>query len=130
MSDPMSERYKLSEEELRILRGASRPAPTTEFAPVADLHSLDASDLECFSALRAVLERFGKLDRFGVALLHRHFDLAQGEVLLEKTDVASRTMSLEPAIVDSSDIGTIDTQWYLGRAVPLSVVKCRTNWHR
>jgi hypothetical protein len=38
-------------------------------------------------------------------------------------------MTLEPRVVDTGDVSYIDTQWYLGSSIPLSVVKCRTNWH-
>jgi len=132
MSDPMSERYKLTDIEMDELRRRSeaQAAPDNGFAFVEDAHPIDASDMECFAEIRAVLEKYGKLQRFGVSLLHKHFDLAPGEVLLETTDARNRSMSIQPTIIDSSDIQAIDTQWYLGKSVPLSVVKCRTNWHQ
>ena len=40
--------------------------------------------------LKAVLVRHGATDRFGVCLLHRHFDLADDECLMESTDVEQR----------------------------------------
>ena len=125
MSDPMSERYKLDSEELAKLRDSERgPAP-----PLDTVAPISADDLSCFEEIKAVLERHGKIDRFGITLLHSHFHMSGQEILLEKSNTASRTMVLEPAIIDSSDISLIDTQWYLGASVPLSLVKCRTNWH-
>mgnify|MGYP001196725543 CR=1 FL=1 len=130
MSDPMSERYKLSEQELNELRRKSEPSPVNSFVDVESSSPIDSSDMACFEEIRSVLAKHGKLERFGVTLLHKHFDLKEGEVFLETTDSKNRTMTLEPKIIDSSDIRTIDTQWYLGKSIPLSVVKCRTNWHQ
>jgi hypothetical protein len=130
MSDPMSERYTLSDEELEKLRQGAESAPVNDFKPVESVNPIDATDMACFSDIRKVLERHGKLERFGVTLLHKHFDLRPHEAFLETTDVAKRSMTVQPHIIDSSDINTIDTQWYLGKSIPLSVVKCRTNWHQ
>lgn len=132
MSDPMSERYKLHAAELDELRRRSSPEspPENSFSTVEDTSPIDASDMNCFAEIREVLAKHGKLERFGVSLLHKHFDLAPREVLLETTDSKGRSMTIQPAMIDSSDINTIDTQWYLGKSIPLSVVKCRTNWHQ
>lgn len=129
MSDPMSERYTLSPDELRKLQdeaGTSQPK-------LVSLHSdeaLTADDMACFSDIRAVLQKHGKLERFGVTLLHKHFEMKEGEVLLESSDQQNRTMILEPKIIDTDDMAAIDTQWYLGKAMPLALVKCRTSMHQ
>jgi hypothetical protein len=57
---------------------------------------IDASDAECLEELRRVLEKHNRLDRFGVALLHRHFDVADDELLLETTDVSRREHWVRP----------------------------------
>ena len=31
--------------------------------------------------------------------------------------------------MDTTQVDSIDTQWYLGNAMPLSLVKCRTSLH-
>ena len=129
MTDPMSQRYKLTDEELRRLTEPEASQARPQFEPLAKSDTLQADDMACFSELRAVLERHGKLERFGVVLLHHHFPLREGEILLESTDSSRRTMTLEPSIIDPGDMSAIDTQWYLGRSMPLSLVKCRTSLH-
>lgn len=124
---------KLSAEELHRLRENTTPTPGKQaptFKRIDESDALSADDLECMREIRQVLERHGKLERFGVTLLHEHFAMRPGEVLLEASNADTRRMSLEPAIVDPSDVTSISTQWYLGQSVPLSLVKCRTSMHQ
>lgn len=52
------------------------------------------------SELRSVLEKHGKLERFGVAVLHEHFELKEGEILLEKTDHLKRESVSKPELIE------------------------------
>jgi hypothetical protein len=61
-----------------------------------DVAPLTAEDEDCLNELRGVLARHGRLDRFGVALLHRHFDLDEGEILVEECDTTRRTLTTSP----------------------------------
>lgn len=130
MSDPMQERYKLTNEQLEELKRSTKDVPMNAFTPLEEIPPLTADDITCFSEIKEVLSKHGKLERFGITLLHKHFNFDKNEVLLETTNKENRSMVLEPKIIDSSDINTIDTQWYLGGSIPLSLVKCRTNWHQ
>jgi hypothetical protein len=124
MSDPMPKRYKLSDAELKKLQANDDYKPRFEF--LEKVAPLSADDLECMNEIRDVLKRRGKSERFGVTLLHKHFELESDETLVETTDSKARAMVLQPAIIDPSDTSAIDTQWYLGGNMPLSLVKCRT----
>ena len=53
---------------------------------IDDIDPLNVGDHKCMEELRDVLEKHGKLSRFGITLLHRHFDLSDGEILVEYTD--------------------------------------------
>jgi hypothetical protein len=44
--------------------------------------------------LRELLTKHGNLDRFGLCLLHDHFDVAADEILMETNDPAQRTLSV------------------------------------
>ncbi|GGB25340.1 hypothetical protein GCM10011505_03190 [Tistrella bauzanensis] len=63
---------------------------------IADVRPIDDTDASCLMEIRAVLEKHRCLERFGVALLHNHFDLAEDEILLETTDVNTREQFLRP----------------------------------
>lgn len=67
-------------------------------------------DDACFDELRAVLEKHNALRRFGITLLHQHFDIAPGEVIVENVDKENRILVSAP--VDSSGVGSsVETSW-------------------
>ena len=63
---------------------------------IADLTPINDGDADCLSEIRQVLAKHSKLERFGVSLLHSHFDLADDEMLLETTDVEKREHYVRP----------------------------------
>jgi len=63
---------------------------------IDDVRPIDESDAPCLNEIRGVLAKHGCLDRFGVSLLHSHFDLAADEMLLETTDVSKREHWVRP----------------------------------
>jgi hypothetical protein len=56
---------------------------------------LDADDIKCLEDVRDILAKHGRLDRFGVTLLHSHFPIEDGEVLVESCDDAERTLTMK-----------------------------------
>src|SRR5689334_16185523 len=88
-----------------------------EVPPISD------EDGDVLAELRAVLERHNATERFGVCLLHRHFELADDECLMETTDVAARTSTLNvEKRVDSPT--RIPTMWRFGLDIKADTV-CR-----
>ncbi|MFT8247169.1 hypothetical protein [Roseomonas sp. BN140053] len=74
-----------------------------QWACLPELHEtapLDDSDHACMVELRAVLARHGKLGRFALHLAHRHFELAPGEVLIERPDPDGRTQHVTAGRLD------------------------------
>ena len=86
-----------------------------QFADIQDVNEIEpvsAKDEECLQAVREVLERHGALHRFGITLLHRHFDVHQGERLVETCDTENRTLTIRP--VSASEVNGIrlmETNW-------------------
>jgi hypothetical protein len=58
--------------------------------------SVSEKDLEVFAELREVLKRHNMLERFGVMLLHRHFDIEPSEILMETIDPINRVLKIQP----------------------------------
>lgn len=87
------------------------------FAALPDIDDVEArseSDDACFAEIREVLERHGAVGRFGVTLLHQHFDLAEDELLVEQVDVDTRTLTIRPVpAAEVSDRRVKETQWRL-----------------
>ena len=134
---------KLTPEELAAARHAagmaalstsgstqeSTTSATRNWPIITEEEALSDDDLACLSEIKNVLERYDRVERFGVSLLHSHFPLAENESMVETTDAGTRTMTQSPQVLDPSDISMVDTQWYLGASMPLSLVKCRTSMH-
>ncbi|MFJ9033076.1 hypothetical protein ACIRQP_32050 [Streptomyces sp. NPDC102274] len=53
---------------------------------------LGPQDAKFVQDLAVLLEQHGNLDRFGLCLLHDHFALEDGEVLVETNDPEARTL--------------------------------------
>ena len=73
-----------------------RPIQWQSLSDIDDVRPIDDTDAPVLDDIRAVLEKHGCLDRFGVALLHRHFDVADSELMLETTDVTAREHWVRP----------------------------------
>jgi hypothetical protein len=95
--------------------------PTTEKTSkqsynLKDIHEVDPlneGDYECLAEVREILKHHGKRERLGVMLLHKHFDLAADEVLVEYTDPEARLLTITP--MKRNKIGnSLETSWMLG----------------
>ncbi|MEJ0003798.1 MAG: hypothetical protein WDN30_09855 [Pararobbsia sp.] len=75
-----------------------------EVAPLAD------ADFAVLAEIGDVLRKHGSNERFGICLLHKHFDLAENEELIEETDETERVsrLSVRPRGTGSS---AIETMW-------------------
>lgn len=60
------------------------------------VESLGPRDEAVIEQVRKVLEENDALDRFGITLLHSHFDLGDDEVLVETVDAEARTLTIRP----------------------------------
>ena len=91
-----------------------RPMEWAPLEDIDDIEPLGEHDASCLRDVYAVLKQHGKHDRFGVTLLHKHFPMNDDEVLLERTDVASRSLILRPANIESPEIErSMQTSWRL-----------------
>jgi hypothetical protein len=69
-------------------------------------------DQPLFDELRGVLAKHGALKRFGVSLLHKHFDVYEGERLVEFCDTKARTLTLRPVTRKLEDGESyLETNW-------------------
>jgi hypothetical protein len=78
---------------------------------VDDVAPISDKDHDVLEEVRDVLRKHGVTDRFGICLLHRHFDLAEDEILMESTDVTARRSVLEVMPKLDHDVRTLPTQW-------------------
>jgi hypothetical protein len=86
---------------------------------------LDDADLDCMNELRDVLARHGRLGRFALQLVHKHFDLGPHEVLVETSDPATREQRLRVQPRDRlATLDAVPTAWLLGADGPAVVCVC------
>jgi hypothetical protein len=72
---------KSDEEEMAMAKRANTQRQALPWFEGAE--GLGPQDAKFVQDLVAVLEKHGNLDRFGLCLLHDHFSLGDGEVLVE-----------------------------------------------
>jgi hypothetical protein len=102
-----------------------RPVQWAELADLRDVPPLGPDDIACMAELREVLARHGRLDRFALHLVHRHFDIGTHEVLVEYSDPAAREQLLRVESRDGPALcSAIPTTWMLASATPLVACVC------
>jgi hypothetical protein len=89
------------------------PAQHGRLQDIDDVQPINDRDLTCLAAVRDVLEEYGMRERFGVALLHKHFDMAEDEILVEYTDKEDRVLTIKPVKKDEAG-SVIETIWEMG----------------
>jgi hypothetical protein len=63
---------------------------------INDVVPLSDEDQACLREVREVLEKHHRQSRFGIALLHKHFNLDADELLVEHCDAAQRVLTTRP----------------------------------
>ena len=93
---------------------------------LGQVRPLDAADLACMAELRDVLARHGRLERFALHLVHKHFQLAPQEVLVEYSDPLEREQRFRVETSDSESVrDAVPTTWMLDSpAAPVVVCVC------
>lgn len=79
---------------------------------IMEVRPVGSEDDAIFDEIRAVLERHNALGRFGVTLLHQHFDIGDDEVLVEQIDALNRILDTRPVPKALATNG-IETSWRL-----------------
>lgn len=81
---------------------------------IGDVQPLSVSDEACIQEVRQVLAKHGALSRFGVTLLHEHFDIADDEVMMEFVDKDNRVLTTRPVkAIDHAEENSLQTSWRL-----------------
>lgn len=91
---------------------------------ISETEPLNEGDQQCISEVRKVLQRHGKLKKFGLTLIHSHFPIGEDEVLVEEVSKVDRTLTIKP-MKASMVKNAVDTQWCLDNETVL--LKCWVN---
>jgi hypothetical protein len=101
------------------------PMQWSNLKDIDDVVPINEDDTACLAAVRQVLKNFGKLERFGVALLHSHFPLAPDEIMLETSDEKTRTLTLQPVKESEAGDNKVGTIWMLRDGDDVTMTWCR-----
>lgn len=91
---------------------------------IDEVKPISVEDRSVLEEIREVLMRHNHTERFGICLLHRHFDLAEDEMAVEYTDVESRTSKVVVETSNLSGTNVIETVWRFAKNGPESVTRC------
>lgn len=86
-----------------------------------------SSDAECFKEIRDVLKKYDSLDRFGVTLIHSHFDIGEDEEMVEVTDLENRTLTTKPvkrSEIDETMVTVTNWKFTEGDVVSMRTCVC------
>lgn len=106
------------------------PSLHQEVSRLPDISEVQPYDVEkdrvLFMELKQVLEKHGASRRFGISLLHQHFDIGSNEVLCEATDAIARVQEIRPiSKTELSREPHIITNWRLDLGEPLMGCVCK-----
>lgn len=81
---------------------------------IDEVAPLSLKDEACIREIKAVLGKYDSLSRFGLTLLHQHFDVADDEMLVEECDAENRRLTIMPQKLSAlAGIPTVSTNWRL-----------------
>ncbi len=88
-------------------------------------YTLSGRDAACIQDIVSVLKKHNCLGRFGLTLLHRHFDIEEGEILAETNNPVCRTLLLEP--IEKNELKNFnyyETAWRFDNEKPVTTCVC------
>jgi phosphopentomutase len=89
-------------------------ANISEMPHITEVIARTSADDQLFKELYEVLKRHDADHRFGVTLIHKHYEVAPDEILMEYTDEEARIQTIKvEKIADVEMNGTIETSWSL-----------------
>ena len=92
---------------------------------IKEVTPLNERDMPVMKEIHDVLKKHNALQRFGVTLLHEHFDMSEDEVMMEVTNIATREQKLYVAKRTDPDVmNSIEASWRLDTGLPVSACRC------
>ncbi len=96
-----------------------------DLSSVIDVANLDSSDEKCLAEIQSVIERYSLTDKFGVALLHKHFLIDEDEMLVERNYSKERRLVTSPEkALDVKEDDLITTIWRFDNGVRYGCSYC------
>lgn len=101
-------------ETLEIQDNEVKTANANPYTGLKDISEVQpycpTKDKALFSKLREVLREYKADDRFGITLLHDHFEVSNGEWMVETHDEETRTLTIKPYRSEDLSEAKVDLQ--------------------
>ncbi|MEA2560108.1 MAG: hypothetical protein QOH06_1612 [Acidobacteriota bacterium] len=78
---------------------------------VDDVEPITDQDYAVLREVKEILHKHGMMDRLGVCLLHRHFDVKEDELAVEYTDVEKRISTVKVESAGRAKGPFLETMW-------------------
>ena len=105
------------------------PVKLPDLPSIDEVEPISEKDHTCIREIRAVLEKHKCRSRFGITLLHRHFDVGENELLVEECDQKERLLSTRPVLKTSlSPELAVEASWRLDTGEVL--MACETGCYK
>lgn len=92
---------------------------------ISEVAPLSEADAPLIEELVATLRKHKALHRFGLTLLHRHFEFLEDELLVETTDIENRTHVVKPVSKDAlKHEAYVETAWRLDTGTATTACVC------
>ncbi len=92
---------------------------------ISEVQPLTDKDQPMVDEIYQVLKKHNALTRFGLTLLHKHFDIASDEMLIESVDSRTRTQTVMPFKKgELAGYDFIETAWRLDTGKAVMDCKC------
>lgn len=76
------------------------PILHNELSDIQDVALITKEDTDCLTELKEIIQKYGMENKFGISLLHKHFDFKDNEMLVETINVQERVLTTTPVLVD------------------------------
>lgn len=105
---------------------------------INEVEPLTDEDHETLQMIREVLRQRNAIDKFGVSLLHDHFEVNEDEMLVETTDPITRVQTIKPyrntELKEAKILeeGYVQTNWRFDKHDPKNLIcllACGTGGH-
>jgi hypothetical protein len=87
-----------------------KPVQWSKIQQIEALEPISDADYRVLNEIRDVLLRHGFQDRFGVCLIHKHFDIEDDEIAVEESDETNRVSTIRVMRRDEAE-GAMETAW-------------------
>lgn len=105
-----------------------QPMRWSSIVDIEDVEPMGEKDSDVLKELHGVLKKHGCLERFGIFLLHKHFEMDDGEMVVEYTDIENREQQLvvEKLSPENTSFSKsrIETAWKFSTDSVTSVTVC------